>query len=49
MTSGFGRRLVLRLLVLVVVVVVVDSWASPRCGFDDDEDNDDEHGLRGLP
>ena len=38
MTSGFGERLVLHLLVLVVVlVVVVDSWASPRRAFDDED------------
>ena len=52
MTSCFGERLVLHLLVLVVVLVV-DSWASPRREFDDededDNDNDDDWGLRGPP
>jgi len=52
MTSGFGERLVLHPLVLVVVlVVVVDSWASARWGFDDedDDDNDDDGEPRGSP
>jgi len=59
MTSGLGERLVLHLLVLVVVlVVVVDSWALPRWGFDDEDDDpsaplragyDDDCGTSRLP